>query len=418
MQRLPVLLALGLAACGGVIDEPPVEPPAGPPATPPQDPPPGTPPPVVRPVAVEDVTLEVQTHTLPAALQSDATLQLGVLPSGVTVAGGAGGLFEVGASGFTAISELAVHGIAPHELHLVIATSDGLRVFDGEMVPSPLDGVLATERPQSLASRDEELWIGTSGGLWIHHQGRLSRFEGMSMVDEISTFDGASTVLVHEAGEHQAVRLEEGRWSAQNLSEELAITESALGPGGRIFGLKDGALLERVSLSGKAAWRSVALSTAENATVARDIQGLASDPGSGALWIVAPDAIYRLDTAGGRLAKIARPAGLGPVIAARAVAGGALWVTDGSTLHRIGNAGPPVSWAESIDRFAESNCVRCHASTGGIALPSLDTHEAWVANIDRILAALTAGRMPADQQPLRDGTIDLVRKWRDDGLRP
>jgi hypothetical protein len=417
MKRLIALLPILALGCGGT--EEPV-PGTNPPVAPPVAPPPGVvPPPVVHPTTVEEISLGLESRALPTELQSDPTLSIGALPSGVTIAGGAGGLFEIGSDSFTRISQSAVTSIARHQdAGLVVAAQDELFVFDGALRPSPIAEVLGTEKARSLAKHGADLWIGTDSGLWLYQDAELSRFEGMTGVFAIDTYDGASMLMVLEGSAHKALRVDGGAWSAQALDDEITLDRAAIGPGGRIFGVKDGALFERVKLEDKVVWRAVSFSIDMSSPGATGIEAAATDPSTGSLWIADASSLWRIETAEGRVSKVARPASLGRVITARVTADGALWLGDGSSLHRVGNAGAPVGWEAAIQPFAEANCLRCHASVGGVARPSLDTYEAWSSNIDRIIRALDEGRMPADRQPLRNGTVDLVKKWRDDGLRP
>jgi hypothetical protein len=96
-------------------------------------------------------------------------------------------------------------------------------------------------------------------------------------------------------------------------------------------------------------------------------------------------------------------------------ADGAVWISDGTILRRFGNAGRPATWDDDISAFAVNNCIRCHAPLK-IAHP-LDTYEAWIGEIDKIVAQLEARTMPQDGAALVGGTVDLVRRWRDEGLR-
>jgi hypothetical protein len=374
---------------------------------------------VVRPIAVETVTLGLETFTLPAGLAADATLVVGHLAT-VTVVGGAGGLYELGSGGLSQLDAVPVKAIAVlDDGTMAVANAAGISIFDGTLRSSPLTTELDGHGVTTLAARDGELWIGTDAGLYRWSGGNLVSFEGMQAVRTIDTYDGAPAIVVGEGtGSHKALRFDASSWSAQVLDDERQLDRGVPGPGGRIFGLVAGALLERVTLEGnKVAWRAVALAAGADAPGATGIQAVAVDPGSGAIWFADAAELSRIDTAAGRVSKIARPSGFGAVIAARVTKDGALWISDGTTLARVGNAGDPVAFEPAIANFASENCLRCHAAANGIARPSLDLYADWVTNIDKIITALEQERMPADRQPLRGGTIDLIRRWRDDGLR-
>ena len=76
-----------------------------------------------------------------------------------------------------------------------------------------------------------------------------------------------------------------------------------------------------------------------------------------------------------------------------------------------------LGYAANIVPFYQANCAVCHSVAAGIGRPSLDTYEDWSTNVARIIAAVQEGRMPNNGRQLTGGTVDLIKKWRDGGLR-
>ncbi len=150
-------------------------------------------------------------------------------------------------------------------------------------------------------------------------------------------------------------------------------------------------------------WRPVALTADAGDVGARGVIALATDPISGNAWIVTSDRIAR--AGGNTVAAMDYPAELGPPIAVRATRDGALWISDGHSLARLGDDEGPVTYAKDIAAFSANNCERCHRPLG-VGHP-LDSFEAWRTDIDRILTDLDEMRMPQDGAPLMGGTVEL-----------
>lgn len=157
-------------------------------------------------------------------------------------------------------------------------------------------------------------------------------------------------------------------------------------------------------------YRPIALTPTAEAG-ATSITGLVVDPSTGFVWAIGP-VLARLEN--GRTSLLVPPAELGVPTTITVTTDGALWLGDGARLVRIGNQGPPVTWAE-IEPFHQANCQRCHAPLG--TGHPLETYEVWSSEIDAIVTAVEAGRMPQDGRALTGGTVELLRRWRADGLR-
>ena len=137
------------------------------------------------------------------------------------------------------------------------------------------------------------------------------------------------------------------------------------------------------------------------------------DAVTGALWVVLDGDIRRLT--GTTVDILPRPSSLVSPVAVDVSGDGALWIADATTLSRFGHEGPDVTWETDIAAFAADNCTRCHANLG-IAHP-LDTYDSWVAEVDEIIEEVAAARMPQDDKPLIGGNAELIRRWKDGGLK-
>ena len=398
----PLILALG--ACTAKASDSPAPPIAE------------TDPPIERPEHVGAVSLGLSEHTLPAPLANDPTLSV-AYAGAFTLVGGAGGLYELTGSGFMAIDAAAVSAMAPFDGTLVIANSGGLHIFDGSLSASPLNDALGAVTINALATRGAQLWIGTTGGLYVFESGRLTLFTDTMSVNNVWTFtDGADVVVQTTDGRFQILRLNDTAWSVQDISDEGDLAWVLPAANGRTIGLIGDALVERVNIDAQVGWLPLAVSAQADASGAEGIHLLAIDPTTGAVWAVGA-ALTRIEASPGRQSTLARPSGMGTVVAAVVTSDGALWTSDGSTLRRQGSAGEPVSFAGQVAGFSQTSCNGCHVPLGVAPMP-LETYEEWVLFVDKSITRLEDQTMPPAGSVLSGGSADLVRRWRDDGLRP
>lgn len=398
MRRLfaPSLL---LAACGGGVD--PVDPPA----------PIQGPAPLVLPTASAEITLAQANYALPEALRQQP-LQVATLPGVSTLVGGQGGLYEATADGLVLIDAAPVVGLATYGERIVVAHPDHVSVWHGTLEPSGLSEALAGRTLSTLGSDGVRLYVGTEEGLEKIEDGRRVHFATMPSPRALSLYEGGAYLVVTDgAGAISALRDGQGVVDQQELTAEKALAQVAPGAGDRLYALADGALLERQPAdAGRVRYRAVALSPGAEAG-ATSLSALATDPSTGFVWAIGA-VLARLEN--GRVSLLPAPAELSSTLNTVTVTvDGALWLSDGVRLVRIGNEGPKVTWPE-IQAFHVDNCQRCHAPLGTGHL--LETYEAWTAEIDRIVDAVELGRMPQDQRPLIGGTVELLRRWRADGL--
>jgi hypothetical protein len=367
---------------------------------------------VIRPTAVETLALAIEEHALPSALQNDATLSIAAVDGLGVLAGGAGGLFFLGSTGFEQLDASPVLGLAAFEDRSIVVASDrGLLFWSGEIADSPLNSTLNNEIALAIATRGNDLYLSTASALWLFSGGELWSFDTLGGTRALSASAGAEDVIAGMS----ALRQKSGSWEVRALSEEIGAARAVPGSGGRILALDaNGALKQRV-VGDEAAvvWSPVALSTDATDPGSSGVSQVAVDPVTGAIWAIDASSIHRIDH--GRIGKIGRPANMSEPKAISVTADGAVWISDGTTLFRIGNEGRPITWSEDIATFSANNCERCHAPLK-VAHP-LNSYELWVGDIDRIVADLEIMKMPQDGAALVGGTVDLIRRWRDEGLR-
>lgn len=325
--------------------------------------------------------------------------------------GGTAGLFLAAGGALTALADDPVLGLAATAPRtIVVATADGVSVFAGALEASPLSAALAGAAPRALAADPEGLWLSAGAGLYRYRfdDERLERLPGLGAPDALSAHAGTGQLV---AGAARLIAPDGGAFRVTDLSAERALDAAfALGDG-TVLGVAGGALLRRVPLDGgRVAWRPQALEPGGPPTL--DVEAAGQDPVRGAVWIATSQALFRLD--GPRVTRQPRPDGLGPAARLTVDELGAVWIDDGARLTRVGGDAAPVTWQGAISAFAEDNCARCHGGLG-TARP-LDDYETWTTEIDAILRALEEGRMPLDGAPLLGGTVDTVRRWKEDGL--
>ena len=363
---------------------------------------------LIRPSAVQMVALEATEH----AFSSEGDLSVASLPNGLTLLGGSAGLFELQSQGPTLIDPTPILGLAALDDLIAVARPDGLFVFDGSLAESPINDVLEGVAITALASDGSALFIGTDAALWRLFDGTLESFDDLLSVTAIDTFVAADQVVVTADGHPVILRPDAEGWLVQDLFDE-GPDRVVPGPGGRLFALFGDALSERVDLSDAVSYRPVAV-TMTDEVGATGVLALTVDPTTGFVWVVDREAAYRIETAEGRVSFVPRAA---TEIASATASSGALFVSDGAMLARIGNEGPPLRFDDTIRSFADQNCARCHGSGIGVA-HELASLAQWTDEIETIIQQLEAGTMPQDGQPLRGGTIDTVKRWQADGFLP
>lgn len=355
----------------------------------------------IRPVSTSVRTLDASRYELPEVLRG-GPVHVGSGGAGELFVGGTAGLFRWDIDRFVEVTATPVQAIAGD----VIAT-DELSVLSTTLERSPLtddiDGAVG-----AMAWRGDELWLATASMVYRYVEGDgLYEFDGLTGVTGLSAFSGSAVVFTTANGP-LALREDGSGFTERDLSAETGGTVVP-SHAGRFLASENGALLERTVVDDFVMWRGVALTM--DGPAATDVRFLLADPATGASIAITDSNLYRLE--GGAVFESSfEDAALTQASVTR---DGAVWLGDGTSLWRYAEI-ETVTYAEHIAPFFEANCERCHTAVG--TARALDTFESWTENVDAIVAQLEERKMPADGMPLVGGGIDLVKRWKTDGLQP
>lgn len=385
---------------------------------------PELPEPIVKPAiltpTIGDIQLQAKTTDLPAELSKDPSLSLGNLEGTGFLLGGKAGLFQIKEGKAEKVDSTSVIGIAPWEgRSFVVAQRDRLALWDGSLQPTRFHEQMDGSPFTALAARgDKELWLGTTTGLWQFADPDLQKFPAIGGVKRLVTLPNAPWLLIQDTTDafHLLRRAPDGSWQKLSFASEGISLQDFLPFGDQKFwGLTDQGLALRLPKDDQAAWWPFRLKPNTEGAETLAIQRLAYDPSSQLTWAITSQELYRLDQE--QVGRLARPSGMGEIVTAFPSADGSLWLADAAKLYRIGQDGPPVSYAKQIQPFLEQNCNRCHVSPGGVAfsLTSFDDAKKWAF---QMVTEITAKRMPPDERPLIGGDAETLRRWIDGAYQP
>lgn len=159
-------------------------------------------------------------------------------------------------------------------------------------------------------------------------------------------------------------------------------------------------------------WHPVALTTDAEDFGEQGVMQMLTDPQTGATWLRTQTNISRLQQ--GRVYTQALPSPTATLIGIADDA--SLWLTDDTAIYKLEGTANPVTFTGDIQAFTDTNCADCH-SPGGSA-HEIHSYEQWSAEIEKIIEVIEDGTMPAGGRELQGGTVQLLYKWLEDGLRP
>jgi len=381
--------------------------------------------PLVRPTAGTTGEMPLRaTHALPEAWPSSARLSLVTDPELGTVSGSPLGIQLLDSTGFRSAREqltevvdfpvAPVHSVLRYDGMVLAAGDVGLLVWDGQLMRSTLQDVLAGEVVQVLARQGEALWLGTDRALWRFTAGQLERVVEAGRVIDLRANDVAALVVVRLAdGRTLIVEPGADQVRVQVQPNQTAMQVVVPDARGALTGLSGGVLYRLVEAEQADAqvWRRLALSADEQVGASQGIEALAG-AADGTVWAVDAQSFYALrDTV---VERSPRPAGAGYAQRLTATDDGNLWLRERDRLLRFGAASDElVTWCE-MNTFTQANCAQCHP---GQAL-DLSTESAWRENIDEIIRLVEAFAMPKNDIPLIYGTPTMPRRWLNGGLLP
>jgi len=219
----------------------------------------------------------------------------------------------------------------------------------------------------------EHLWLTTDGGLWHLHGHRTRPVRGVPEHQALAVETSGAALLVTETS---LVRIRPGRFVA-------------------VAGLREG------EIHGEPFTVELTPDAPEEV---EEVVFEIDDAPAPAAWIQAPSALEILP------AELA----VGRHTLAYAVRYDDDEVVDGRIgFHVIEDR--PVTWVDDIEPLQAARCEMCHGARGN-AHPMHDL-AAWRDEIEFIINAVRDARMPLPPNPpLTPALVDLVIRWREDGL--
>jgi hypothetical protein len=361
---------------------------------------------VARPETVAPLMLPAQAFAWPDAGWRGQGLVAARSAETPTLLGGPAGLFAVRDGALAPVAAAAVAGLAAHAPDgVVVAGADGVAVHATTLAPSPLSDALGGAAVTALAAQGDALWLGTAQALYRWQDGLLISLE----LPDVRSLHAHGDAVVARSGAALYRLTPDGAGFRQvDLTAERPLDDAFPLSDGDVLGLSQGVLLRRSAGTDGVVWSPQALGPDDAG--ADGVVAAAQDPVRGAVWLARADGLHRLEGP-----QVALQPALPDLPTALAVdEDGAVWAASPEALTRVGQDRPPVTWQGEVAAFAAANCTRCHKPLGN-AHP-LETFEAWRGELDAILAALEAGRMPLDQAPLTAGSVETIRRWKEDGL--
>ncbi len=363
----------------------------------------------------DSLELPSQTFPLDQALQNQS-LWGASDSSGAVLIGGTGGFYQLGDTELTQLGTQSVYSA----IHIsgqgfLFNMGDKLSIWNGnKLLDSPLNQFVKVSQDSEMAALGQLFVVAGEEALFI--------FDGGQQLLQFSELAASKSLSIDTAGQLIAglspqgpflLRKQGDKYQLQMLADEISMSEVFSVFQGQAIGLSDTQMMRRIEQEGRVRWLAMALG--KDASAPAIAQRIVPDTDSRALWIFTPSGVTRLVDQGRRASSVEVSMNLQNLNSAFGL-NGALWLNDGLNLTRIGNPGPAVSFATTILAFHEKNCARCHVP-GGLGR-SLQNYSEWVENIDSAIEQLDQGTMPQDGAALLEGTVELLRRWRADGLRP
>jgi len=366
---------------------------------------------VIRPSALETLALEtdIYPHNITGNLLAVASSKaLGTLIASTS------GLYQVGTNGVSTISEDSILGLAPYGEAFIFASENTISIWDGNIIDAGLNLFFEGHTFTALEIFDDTIWIATNQGTYLHQAQGLLEFPELTNILSITSFSGANIIVLEDKSGFVYMLEKDGDdYFGQSIQDEL-VSSALVGMQNTIFGRAAGTLLQRVPLTTQntVSWRPVALTTEPDDPGEQGVMQMATDPQTGATWVRTQTSLKRLQQ--DRVYNQPLPSEHATLVGITEDA--SVWLADETSLYKLQGSDDPVTFAGDILGFQETNCSECHAP-GGPA-HTIDTYEQWVSEIDNIIQVIEDGTMPAGGRELQGGTVQLLYKWLEDGLRP
>ncbi|MBT6179904.1 MAG: hypothetical protein HOI23_21865 [Deltaproteobacteria bacterium] len=366
---------------------------------------------VIRPSSTESLSLSQSTYDHGLSLSPHAVASstaLGTMLASDT------GLYQLNTAGITLIEESPIVGLASYGEAFIYATGSSISIWDGFMVDSGLNDFFTDPQFTGLAVFGQDIWIATAQSVFLHQSSAMIEFPDLSNVSHFSSFSSSNQlVLSGSDGSTYLIEHSNGDYYGQSLADE-PISKALIGTQNSILAHDNGALMQRLpgTTEDTVSWHPVALTTNEEDPGEQGVLQMLSDPQTGATWLRTESELKRLQQ--DRVYTMELPSEGAMLIGVADDA--SVWLSDNTAIYKLEGDNEPVTFAENISAFDETNCAECHAP-GGPA-HEIHTYEQWVAEIDEIIEAIESGTMPAGGNKLEGATVQLLYQWMEDGLRP
>ncbi|TNE44804.1 MAG: hypothetical protein EP343_29555 [Deltaproteobacteria bacterium] len=389
------------------------------------------PPPIpgeMKPKVWGSLQLSARTYPLPDAMKDDKSFVMTLMGQDIWI-GGKSGLYRWSNGSFVKIHEKPVVGLVVWEVEkgsmgLLVGRPDGIDLwFKQTMEPSSLNYKLAEkEEIRVLTSRGAgDLWIGSNVALRQWKEGKLLTYDTFKGVTSIFTYPNAKELLVTtNEGTIVAMREDGDGWATKALESEVKdhkMDQIVPWKEGQFWGLSGDTLFFRKKTEENTAWWPFRLRNGEDASKDWTPKAITFDPDAGAVWVWAQQGILRLDESEAReLVVKEKPSQL---LHFHVEADTALWWSDGKTLTRVGQEGPPVTYAKDVKPFVEQSCLKCHKQGGIAEFLQLDTYDSVRKNITRMIFRIESKETPMPPPPdqLVGGDAETLRRWIQGGYR-
>jgi hypothetical protein len=366
---------------------------------------------VIRPASSEALSLTTSTYPhdieeTPRAVASSRSLG--------TMVASSSGLYQLGTSGAAAISDESIVGLSSYGEAFLYASQSSISIWDGDIIDSGLNEFFDGQTFTGLAVFEDNIWIATQEGVYLHQPGGLIQFPELANVYHFSSFSGAAQIVLSATdGSSYLLENQDGNYSGQSLAAE-PVSQALVGMQNSILAHHEGALMQRMpgDAENTVSWHPVALTTDAEDFGEQGVMQMLTDPQTGATWLRTQTNISRLQQ--GRVYTQALPSPTATLIGIADDA--SLWLTDDTAIYKLEGTANPVTFTGDVQAFTDTNCADCH-SQGGSA-HEIHSYEQWAAEIEKIIEVIEDGTMPAGGRELQGGTVQLLYKWLEDGLRP
>jgi hypothetical protein len=275
----------------------------------------------------------------------------------------------------------------------------------------------------SLAARQaDSFWLGTQASLWLLDNDTLKQFVDFAGAKNLQAQQGKDAVYGQDHKGQPFALQHRGKeqWSLVYFNREKADLVQVLPANAEhthFWGLdKAGHLWLRKQDGNQAAWWPYRIKPDKEDKPTLTWSKLLLDPKSGDVWAWdGQKSLSRLTEK--TVSELSVPDKLKKLLWVNTTSDGALWMSDGTLLVRLGSAGPVISYKGQIEPFLRKYCTKCHTSSGVGRRFLLESYANAKKHSAKVLYQVQKGLMPPGQ-PLGKAETELLQKWIAGGSQP